>query len=42
MYEDIQNKIEDETQLDLNEDTEQESQIPKYNASLYVLYAFMK
>ena len=33
--EDIQNQIEEETQLDLNEDTEQESQIPEYNESLY-------
>ena len=32
--EDIKNQIEDETQLDLNEDTEQESQIPEYNESL--------
>ena len=32
--EDIQNQIEDETQLDLNEDTVQESQIPEYNESL--------
>ena len=31
---DIQNQIEDETQLHLNEDTEQESQIPEYNESL--------
>ena len=34
-HEDIQNHIEDETQSDLNEDTEQESQIPVYNESLY-------
>ena len=33
--EDTQNQIENETQLDLNEDTEQESQIPEYNESLY-------
>ena len=33
--EDIQNQIKDETQSNLNEDTEQESQIPEYNESLY-------
>ena len=33
--EDIQNQIENETQSDLNEDTEQESQIHEHNESLY-------